>query len=186
MQTCIRPSWCHCHSLSPASVKSWLVLHFWYRLTWVVPDKGPLNARVCVLQLLLGHLQSLHRYSSFQHVVHVFSVWVHGRVYWTRWTSWDAILAAHLCGLKEPYIIYESRFPREEVFLWAYAWEQIQSEFRSGCSCKGWCAAVMRIFPRLLWILVILLWLSSYAHLYISTQRRGTFWEDGENRNAVA
>ena len=28
MQTCIRPSWCHCHSLSLASVKSRLVLPF--------------------------------------------------------------------------------------------------------------------------------------------------------------
>ena len=43
VQTCIRPSWCRCHSLSLASVKSRLVLPFWYRLTWVVPDKGPLN-----------------------------------------------------------------------------------------------------------------------------------------------
>ena len=33
-------------SLSLASVKSRLVLPFWYWLTWVVPDKGPLN--VCV------------------------------------------------------------------------------------------------------------------------------------------
>jgi len=48
VQTCIWPSWCHCHSLSAASVKSTLVLHFWYRLTWVVPDKGPLNGCVCV------------------------------------------------------------------------------------------------------------------------------------------
>ena len=42
------PSWCHCQSLSLASVKSRLVLHFWYRLTWAVPDKGPLNVCVCV------------------------------------------------------------------------------------------------------------------------------------------
>ena len=48
MQTCIWPSWCHCHSLSLASVKSRLVLPFWYRLTWVVPDTGPLNGCVCV------------------------------------------------------------------------------------------------------------------------------------------
>jgi len=41
---CIWPSWCHCHSLSLASVKSRLVLPFWYRLTWVVLDKGPLKA----------------------------------------------------------------------------------------------------------------------------------------------
>ena len=49
MQSCIWSSWCHCHSLSLASVKSRLVLPFWYRLTWVVPDKGPLNGCVCAL-----------------------------------------------------------------------------------------------------------------------------------------
>ena len=40
VQTCIWPSWCHCHSLSLASVKSRFVLPFWYRLTWVVLEKG--------------------------------------------------------------------------------------------------------------------------------------------------
>ena len=35
-------------SLSLASVKSRLVLLLWYRLTRVVPDKGPLNVFVCV------------------------------------------------------------------------------------------------------------------------------------------
>jgi len=48
VQTCIWPSGFHCHSLSLASVKSRLVLPFWYLLTRVVPDKGPLNGRVCV------------------------------------------------------------------------------------------------------------------------------------------
>ena len=49
VQTCIWPSWCHCHSLSLASVKSRLVLPFWYRLTRVVPGKGPLNGMyVCI------------------------------------------------------------------------------------------------------------------------------------------
>jgi len=33
---------------SDAPVKSRLVLPFWYRLTRVVPDKGPLNVCVCV------------------------------------------------------------------------------------------------------------------------------------------
>ena len=47
VQTCIWPSWCHCHSLSLASVKSRLVLPFWYRPTRVVLDKGPLNG--CVI-----------------------------------------------------------------------------------------------------------------------------------------
>jgi len=49
VQTCIQPTWCHCHSLSLASVKSRLVLPFWYRLTRVVLEKGPLNGCVCVL-----------------------------------------------------------------------------------------------------------------------------------------
>ena len=40
VQTCIWPSWCLCHSLSLASVKSRLVLPFWYWLTWVVPERG--------------------------------------------------------------------------------------------------------------------------------------------------
>jgi len=48
VQTCIWPSGFHCHSLSLASVKSRLVLPFWYRLTRVVPDKGQLNGCVCV------------------------------------------------------------------------------------------------------------------------------------------
>ena len=43
VHTCIWPSWCHCHSLSLASVKSRLVLPFWYWLTWVVPEKGLWN-----------------------------------------------------------------------------------------------------------------------------------------------
>ena len=47
VQIFIRPSWCYCHSLSLASVKSRLVLPFWYRLTRIVPDKGPLNG--CML-----------------------------------------------------------------------------------------------------------------------------------------
>ena len=46
VQTCIWPSGCHCHSLSLGSVKSRLILPFWYRLTRVVPDKGPLNGYV--------------------------------------------------------------------------------------------------------------------------------------------
>ena len=52
VQACIYPSWCHCHSLSLASVKSRLVLPIWYRLTWVIPEKGPLNGCVCVCVVL--------------------------------------------------------------------------------------------------------------------------------------
>ena len=52
VQTCIRPSWCHCHSLSLASLKSRLVLPFWYWLTRGVLDKGPLNGCVCCVVLV--------------------------------------------------------------------------------------------------------------------------------------
>jgi len=48
VQTCIWPSWRHCHSLSLASGKCRLVSPFWYRLTWVVPVKGSLNGCVCI------------------------------------------------------------------------------------------------------------------------------------------
>ena len=48
VQTCIQPSWCHCHSLSLASVKSRVGLPFRYQLTLVVPDRGPLNGCVCL------------------------------------------------------------------------------------------------------------------------------------------
>ena len=51
VQTCIWPSWFHCHSLSLASVNSRLVLPFWYQLTQVVPDEGLLNGCVCVVYM---------------------------------------------------------------------------------------------------------------------------------------
>ena len=38
--------------LSLASVKSRSGLPFWYWLTWVVPDKEPLNGCVCVRALV--------------------------------------------------------------------------------------------------------------------------------------
>ena len=49
VQTCIWPSGFHCHLLCLASVKSRLVLPFWYWLTRVVLDKESLNRCVCVL-----------------------------------------------------------------------------------------------------------------------------------------
>ena len=32
--------------------KSTMVLPFWYRLTWVFPEKGPLNGCVCIVTLV--------------------------------------------------------------------------------------------------------------------------------------
>jgi len=59
VQTCTWPSWCYCHSLSLASVKFRSVLPFWYRLTRVVPEKGPLNVCVCVCCVLKGSFELL-------------------------------------------------------------------------------------------------------------------------------
>jgi len=79
VQTCIWPSWSHCHSLSLAPVKSRLVLPFWYRLTWVVPEKGPLNGCVCK--------SSRTTNTKLEHYWH--SSWEAERHRWSRQTSKD-------------------------------------------------------------------------------------------------
>ena len=60
VQTCMWPSWCHCHSLTLASVKSRLVWPFWYRLTRVVPDQGPLNGCVCFTYFLTAKQKPIY------------------------------------------------------------------------------------------------------------------------------
>jgi len=52
VQTCIWPSWCHCHSLSLASVKSRLVLPFWYRLHLGSSGQRAVK-RVCVCMYVI-------------------------------------------------------------------------------------------------------------------------------------
>jgi len=51
-------TWCHCYSLSLASVKCRLVLSFWHRLTRVVLDRGPLNR--CVYSVNIS-IQTEHQ-----------------------------------------------------------------------------------------------------------------------------
>jgi len=89
-QTCIWPSWCHCLSLSLASVKSRLVLLFWYRLTRVVPDKGPLNGcvRVCVCCWNL-------------------MVWIGGCI-WCQMKQWHRSMLARL-DMTRTYVMLSSR-----------------------------------------------------------------------------
>ena len=92
------PSWCHRHSLSLASVKSRLVLPFWYRPTPVVLEKGPLNGCVCssvkissvhaggqnaggqnlssLYALGIGLYNSLYYYASHDEWLHIF-IWSH-------------------------------------------------------------------------------------------------------------
>ena len=85
--TCICPSWCCCHSLSLASVKSRLVLPFWYRLTWVVPEKGPLNGCGCVC-VCIEHCSLQARGGASN----IMQEKVYDSVQWGCYTIWDAIL----------------------------------------------------------------------------------------------
>ena len=59
--------------LDLASVKSRLVLSFWYRPTRVVPEKGPLNVRVCTHIGARNHavdaVEIRHRTGSLGHRV---------------------------------------------------------------------------------------------------------------------
>ena len=73
LQTCVRPSWCHCYSLFLALVKSRLVLPFWYWLTWVVLEKGPLSRCVFLSSLVLHYIYiSLFVYVFFCRVQTLF------------------------------------------------------------------------------------------------------------------
>ena len=86
MQTCIWASWCHCHSLSLASVKSRLVLPFWYQLTWVVPEKGLLTGCVSVCEyaftVQLKRKQYINSWLHFD--MFVFYDWPFPRVYFAN------------------------------------------------------------------------------------------------------
>ena len=52
VQTCICPSWCHCHSLSLASVKSRLILPSWYQLNPGSPGQRAVK-RMCVCVVII-------------------------------------------------------------------------------------------------------------------------------------
>ena len=65
VQTCIWLSWCHCHSLSLASVKSRLVLPFWYWPTQVVQEKGSLKGCVCSCWIVKVYVLTVVSYFSF-------------------------------------------------------------------------------------------------------------------------
>jgi len=96
VQTCIWPSWCHCHSLSLASVKSRLVLPFWYRLTWVVQEKRDVQrVCVCVCVCLLPAWTIAWLTPSVIDTLHI--VWMHaacGEIVsvtggiWNAWKIW--------------------------------------------------------------------------------------------------
>jgi len=65
VQTCICPSWCHCHSLSLASVKSRFVIPFWYRPTGVFPDKVPTLRQYAAHKVLPQFNLNVKKYCPF-------------------------------------------------------------------------------------------------------------------------
>ena len=71
-----------------ASVKSRLVLPFWYWLTWVVPDKGLLSGCVCVCDTF-QHLIEIHLVISCPHLLVLQSSECH--------TSYSAVVVDFLC-----------------------------------------------------------------------------------------
>ena len=93
VQTCIWPNWSHCHSLSLASVKSRSVLPFWYRLTWVVPEKGPLNGCVCVCVCTCTEVRVVY-------LVMVFVVWTLKVCFSVHY---DELLAVVIANMKVYY-----------------------------------------------------------------------------------
>ena len=110
MRTCIWPSWCHCHSLSLASVKSRLVLLFWYQLTQVVTEKWLLNGCVCVWLCCGYQLQPLCHNSQWklktnQQIIYTFSNLVIVHCSWLLWLktiNWKYIIKAKTLAETDP------------------------------------------------------------------------------------
>ena len=84
VQTCIWPSWCHCHSLSLASVKSRLVLPFWYWLTQVVLEKEPLNGCVCLCFLVYKIIMIIFVCCRVLQDI----AWERWMWDWAKWSGW--------------------------------------------------------------------------------------------------
>jgi len=119
VQTCIWPSWCYCHSLSLASVKSRLVLPFWYQPTRVVPDKGSLNRCVCVCVLgepmIASCLSDSHNISNcyWTRLVDNASGWPTCMEQSAAWTANVELCCLHLCAETKDIFIFGCQRVRE-------------------------------------------------------------------------
>jgi len=93
VQTCRWPSWCYWHSLSLASVKSRLVISFWFRLTWVVLDERPLNGCACVYNVIT-FIQVYKRLDLY-----LIDVWMphFGKKFHSWWRIWIVVWKFHHC-----------------------------------------------------------------------------------------
>ena len=119
VQTCIWPSWCHCHSLSLASVKSRLVLPFWYRLTRVVLDKRAVK-RVNVWSSIRYSDNVLQKYWRLDRMCTLSTLQQHKRYAWisysvTLYYQWE-----HTSKIDEWYFYRPDDIPgaQPEVSWW--------------------------------------------------------------------
>ena len=166
VQTCIWTTWCHCHSLSLASVKSRLVLPFWYQLTWVVPEKGPLNRCLCMFGDISVNAKQRIRFDkkisgSLGHSYLTFDTESHNKKWYTetqmKWWSKDyvGVFICFLCR-KTRYFIgdrlnwdehsRDGKAVRQQckpllvvTFLWHFECTvfPLSWQFRTGCkSCS--------------------------------------------------
>ena len=135
VQTCIQPSWCHCHSLSLAPVKPRLVLPFWYWLTRVVPDKGPLNVCVCVCKCDSNILI---------HSCHIIIPSITSRLYNSSALAISALTL--LVGRQEEHLACMKL--SDEVSVWL----SVCSEVQIVCIWSSWCQCIPKphnLFPHL-------------------------------------
>jgi len=131
------PSWCHCLSLSLASVKSRLVLPFWYRLTRLVPDKGPLNGCVCACVCCVvansKKERSADENEAYQQVSdtridnHTYAkpITYYNNTAVTDWTFWTTRLHIHFVGIPwndMPLHIYFKNAETNHVLRYWFCW----------------------------------------------------------------
>ena len=137
VQTCIWLSWCHCHSLSLASVKSRLVLP-WYRPTRVVQEKGPLNGGVCVCVIIVNCVRSVLRccWLGVRRSIRPVKNWVM-RCWCGYLPGARCILFA--CGPADATVSSLASFKSRLVIPFWYRITRVVLEKRSlnGCSCSS-------------------------------------------------
>jgi len=149
---CIWPSWCQCHSLSLASVKSRLVLPFWYRLTWVVPEKEPLNVCVCVcvfgmlivvFYLVFSSITQRHIWET----LHLLPITAHKTLqYFCKCKSWIRYMQYLYCWQFEAHFVVKWNLLSYSCISSLISWCQRMSSERillrdifvicCDCSCK--------------------------------------------------
>ena len=101
------PPLCHATNLtlSLASVKSRLVLPFWYRLTRVVPDKGPLSIPVfvcvCVFLCDFSAIISAVCYECYYSCLQCFDTvgCIHYSLSRCSWSTWIQVLIDWLIAI---------------------------------------------------------------------------------------